>query len=147
MSARIRGRILGIDYGRSRIGVAVSDPLGITARGLETVRWNGRDQAAAVRRISELAREQQICAVVIGLPRRTDGKAGESAEAARAFADSLTESLGLEPVFWDERYTTVMAQRTLLEVGYRKNKRDVIDQVAAEIILQEYLDKQRTADQ
>ncbi|NJP40429.1 Holliday junction resolvase RuvX [Oscillospiraceae bacterium HV4-5-C5C] len=145
MSARPAGRILGIDYGRSRIGVAVSDPLGITARGLETVRWNGRDPADAVARICELAREQQVIAVVIGLPRRTDGKASESAEAARAFSERLKESLGLDPILWDERYTTVLAQRTLLEVGYRKNKRDVIDQVAAEIILQEYLDKQRTA--
>jgi putative holliday junction resolvase len=140
------GKWLGIDYGEARIGVAVSDPMGILARGLETVRWNGRDPEWALERIAVLAREQGVCGLVIGIPRRTDGRAGESETKAREMAASLAERTGLPAVLLDERYTTVLASRLLRESGRKASRsRDIIDQVAAEIILQEYLESRRQA--
>lgn len=131
---------MGIDYGLARIGVAVSDPLRITARGVETINWNGRDMDWAINRICELALEYQVSEIVMGLPRRTDGKSSPSEEGARALAATLEERLEKPVIFRDERFTTVLASRVLNEVDYKKkNKRKVIDQVAAEIILQDYL--------
>ncbi len=130
---------MAIDYGLARIGVAISDPLRITARGLETINWNGRDMAWAQDRICELASEYEIVELVMGLPRRTDGQPSSSETGARQLAADLEARLGLTVLFLDERYTTVLASRVLNEVGYKKNKRQVIDQLAAEIILQDYL--------
>lgn len=130
---------MAIDYGLARIGVAISDPLRITARGLETINWNGRDMAWAQDRICELASEYEIVELVMGLPRRTDGQPSSSETGARQLAADLEARLGLTVLFRDERYTTVLASRVLNEVGYKKNKRQVIDQLAAEIILQDYL--------
>lgn len=138
------GKWMGIDYGDARIGIAVSDPLGILARGLETVNWNGRDIEWALERILTLIREQQVSGLVIGIPRRTDGKPGASEEKARQFAQELASRSGLEPVLRDERYTTVLASRVMREAGMRSERRkSVIDQIAAEIILQEYLESRR----
>ncbi len=139
-------RWLGIDYGEIRIGVAISDPLGLTARGLETIRWNGQDWTWAIQRIAELARQYAITGIVIGIPRRTDGRPGPSEEKARLLAGELATATGLTPVLQDERYTTVLANRILQETGVRGGRRKaVIDQVAAEIILQEYLESRRKA--
>lgn len=138
--SQVQGRVMGIDYGLARIGVAVSDPLRITARGVETINWNGRDMDWAINRICELALEYQVSEIVMGLPRRTDGKSSPSEEGARALAATLEERLEKPVIFRDERFTTVLASRVLNEVDYKKkNKRKVIDQVAAEIILQDYL--------
>ena len=135
---------MGIDYGDARIGVAISDPSGILARGLETIRWNGRDMDWALSRISDIIRDQQVAGLVIGIPRRTDGKTGTSEEKARQFAIELAQRTGLEPVLRDERYTTVLASRLMRETGIRQTRRnEVVDQIAAEIILQEYLDSRR----
>lgn len=130
---------MAIDYGLARIGIAVSDPLRIAARGVETINWNGRDMDWALNRICERAAEFQIVDLVMGLPRRTDGLSSASETAARDLAVILEERLGLKVIFRDERFTTVLATRVLHEVDYKKNKRKVIDQVAAEIILQDYL--------
>lgn len=131
---------MGIDYGLARIGVAVSDPLRITARGVETINWNGRDMDWAINRLCELATEYEVVEIVMGLPRRTDGKASPSEQGARDLASTLEARLGLRVLLRDERFTTVLAARVLNEVDYKKqNKRKVIDQVAAEIILQDYL--------
>ncbi len=130
---------MAIDYGLARIGIAVSDPLRIAARGVETINWNGRDMDWALNRICELAEEFEIVDLVMGLPRRTDGLSSTSETAARDLANILEERLGLKVIFRDERFTTVLATRVLHEVDYKKNKRKVIDQVAAEIILQDYL--------
>lgn len=139
-----KGKWMGIDYGDARIGIAVSDQLGILARGLETVNWNGRDMEWALNRIITLIREQQISGLVIGVPRRTDGKPGASEEKARQFAKELAVRSGIEPVLRDERYTTVLASRVMREAGMRSERRKaVIDQIAAEIILQEYLESRR----
>ena len=132
---------MGIDYGTVRIGIAVSDPLGITARGIETIRWNGRDMEWAISRIAELCKEYQIDTIVVGLPRRTDGKAGPSGQNAALLAKRIEETGQAEVILKDERYTTVLANRIMTETGIRQSrKRAVVDQIAAEIILQDFLD-------
>lgn len=137
-------KYLGIDFGMTRIGVAVSDALGITARGLETVTWNGRSWDGPVQRIAELLKQEEAGGIVLGLPRRTDGKVGESEERARELAVLLEERTGITPILYDERYTTVLAHQVLRETGFRKSRtRSVIDQVAAEILLQEFLEYNR----
>jgi putative holliday junction resolvase len=145
-----RGKWMGIDYGDARIGIAVSDALGILARGIETIRWNGQDMAWTLDRITNLTREQGIVGLVIGIPRRTDGKsgaAGDSEAKARQMAALLAERTGLQPVLLDERYTTVLAVRKMRDAGVRgKRRRAVVDQIAAEIILQEYLESRRVAN-
>ena len=138
------GKWIGIDYGDARIGIAVSDPLGILARGLETIRWNGRDMAWALDRILAIIQEQGIIGLVVGIPRRTDGKVGESETRARQLAEVLAARTGLPTVLRDERYTTVLAARVMRETGIRADRRrDVVDQVAAEIILQDFLESRR----
>jgi len=139
-------RFLAIDYGDARIGTAVSDLLGITARGLETINWNGRDWNWAMNRLIALIEDLQITTVIMGLPRRTDGKTSESETKARAMGEELIARTGRPVLYRDERYTTVLASRVLRETGVRGQKRKaVVDQVAAEIILQEYLESRRKA--
>lgn len=135
---------MAIDYGDVRVGVAVSDPLEITARGVRTIRWNGRDMAVIVERIFELMQSEKVEGLVVGVPRRTDGKPGPSEEKARQLAQMLHERSGLEPVLQDERYTTVLAGRIMQEAGIKGDrKRQVVDQIAAEIILRDYLESRR----
>jgi putative Holliday junction resolvase len=134
---RLRRRILGIDLGKARIGVAVSDELGMLAHPLETVQATGE----AVRRIAELAREKNAERVVIGLPRHMNGAVGASANDALAFAEKLRPLVACEVITWDERLTTTAASRALRASGRKvRNSRGVIDQVAAQMILQGYLD-------
>jgi putative Holliday junction resolvase len=134
---QLRRRILGIDLGRARIGVAVSDELGMLAHPVETIAAN----ANAERRIAELVREKDAERVVIGLPRHMNGSVGTGATEALAFAKKLQALLPCEVVTWDERLTTTAANRALRESGRKtRNSRGVVDQVAAQIILQSYLD-------
>ncbi|MHB1484080.1 MAG: Holliday junction resolvase RuvX [Saccharofermentanales bacterium] len=133
-------RKMAIDYGTARIGIAISDPLGITARGIETIRWNGRDIEWAVNRILELCKENQVDAVIIGLPRRTDAKENLAEQNIRALAKRIEESAGVKVILKDERYTTVIANGIMRETGVKQAKRrEIVDQIAAEIILQDYL--------
>lgn len=137
-------RYLGIDFGSRRIGVALSDPLGFTASGIETVYRKGKDIEEALARILELAKQHQVCAFVVGLPKRTDLRPTESEEAAREFAELLEARSGLDVYLRDERLTTVMAHQYLQAGGVKmKDRRDIVDQVAAEIILQSFLEEQR----
>ena len=136
---------MAIDFGMRRIGVAVSDPLRIMASGLETINWNGIDSEYAINRLAEIVKEMEISEIVLGRPSRTDGTVSESEEKAVLFGQLLEEKVGIKPVFRDERYTTVIASQFLRSTGVSgKNKKKVVDQVAAEIILQEYLDISRT---
>lgn len=138
---------MGIDYGQARIGLAVSDSMGMFARRLETINWNGQDLTWGQDRIESLIKEHGVVGLVVGIPRRTDGKASDSEEQARRLAVTLTERTRLPVVLWDERYTTVLAGRIMRETGIRKERRKtVVDQIAAEIILQEYLESLRKAD-
>ena len=103
------GRVMGIDFGTRHIGVAVSDELRVIAKGIETVNWNGEDPEWALNRICEIIKEMDIKAIVLGRPARTDGTRSETQDKAEAFGKSLAERCGIEPVFKDERYTTVLA--------------------------------------
>lgn len=135
-------RALGLDVGRRRIGVALSDELGWTAQGLTVI--DNTDAAAAEESIRQLVVEHDVRVLVIGLPRRTDGSDGPEARFVREFGDALRQKLNVSVTYWDERFSTVQAERTLIESGMRRaRRRQVIDQVAAGIILQSYLDGKR----
>lgn len=132
-------RILALDVGEKRIGLAVSDPLGITAQGLEVL--TRKDRAADLKRLLEVAREWRVQQVVVGLPRHMDGRLGHAAPAILELAQALAEALGVELIPWEERLTTVEAERVLLQADVsRRRRRQVIDQLAAVLILQNYLD-------
>ncbi|HSI13978.1 MAG TPA: Holliday junction resolvase RuvX [Chthoniobacter sp.] len=134
-------RALGIDHGDARIGVAISDDLGMLAHPLETIRI--KDVADPVARIAALVTSRDIGHIILGLPRNMDGSYGPAAEKVRAFAEKLRAACTCEVKLWDERLTSVAAQRSLHEAGRNvKDSREVIDQVAAQLILQGWLDSQ-----
>ena|SRR5919204_4370393 len=132
--------ILGIDLGKVRIGVAISDQLQLLAHPLETI--PGTVNAPA--RISAIVRERNIDRVVVGVPRRMNGAIGEAAQSALDFADKLRAMLACDVVTWDERLTSAAANRALRDAGKKtRQSRAYIDQVAAQMILQSYLDSRR----
>ena len=135
-------RILGLDYGSKTVGVAVCDPLGITAQGIETItREDENKLRKTFRRIEELAEQYQVEKIVLGYPKNMNNSAGERAEKTEEFMAALERRTGLPVVLWDERLTTVAANRVLMESGVRReNRKDVIDKIAAVLILQGYLD-------
>lgn len=135
---------MAIDYGERRVGLAVSDPLGITARGFETVDRPGND-GTVIKRIVEVLDELRITKIILGYPERTDDKPSEAAARVDEFRERLATATSIPIVYQDERYSSSVANRYLSERGiYRGAKRrEVIDQVAAEIILRDYLDDQR----
>jgi len=131
-------RILALDLGKRRIGLALSDPLGITAQGLPTLeRTNLREDLAA---LSKIAAEHEVRFIVMGHPLHMSGREGRQAQYARDFGERLHARTGLEVRFWDERLTTVEAQRVLRESGIGIEKRArAVDKLAAQILLQSYL--------
>ncbi len=133
------GRILALDVGKRRIGIAVSDPLGITAQGLQTLeRVNSRRDYAA---LASLAREHEVSLILVGNPISMSGREGRQAEYVRQFAEGLAERSGLPVKMWDERLTTVEASRVLRESGIGIEKRArAVDRLSAVLILQNYLD-------
>jgi putative Holliday junction resolvase len=131
-------RSLGVDYGTKRVGLAISDPLGITARPLSVV-----PRASAVDEVVSLVKDQDIGTIVVGLPTGLSGGEGASAAEARRLADELEEATGVEIVLLDERFTSRMAEGSLVDSGMkRRERRETVDKVAAAIILQDYLDNQ-----
>lgn len=133
---------MGLDLGDKRIGVALSDPLGLTAQGLESITC--RSVKDDIKKIKEIAREYEVGRVVVGYPANMDGSAGPRAEMAKSYAGRLAKALDLPVELWDERLTTVAAEKLLLKADVRRSKRRrVIDQVAAALILQSYLDSHR----
>lgn len=133
---------MGIDYGLRRIGIALSDATHLIAKGYETINWNGRDIDWALNRISEIIKEQDVTDIVLGRPLRTDGTKSETEEKVEAFAGLLTETAGLPIHYIDERFTTVIASQYLHAAGKKADKhKKVIDQVAAEVLLQDWLDR------
>lgn len=133
-------RVLGLDVGDKTVGVAVSDPLGLTAQGVEVIRRTSLE--ADMQRLQELLNEYQVKKIVVGMPRRTDGSYGPEADKVKGFTDALAEITECTIEFWDERFSTVAAERVLLEGDVsRKKRRKVIDKVAAAVILQAYLDR------
>lgn len=133
------GRILGIDLGGRRIGLALSDPLGHTAQGLESIRNTG--EVEVMKNIRERVEADEIKEIVVGLPLNMDGSIGPEAKAASSFATRLGEALGIPVHTWDERLTSVQADRILAEGGVRgPDRKRLQDRIAAQLILQAYLD-------
>jgi len=138
------GRVMAIDYGTRRVGVALSDILRLTAHGFETISWNGEDSRYVLDRLAKIVIEKEVTDIVIGQPKRTDGSESESQRKAQTFGTDLSLLTGIQPCYQDERFTTVMASRYLFESGVSgRDKKKVVDQVAAEIILREYLESRR----
>jgi len=132
-------RFLGVDYGRKRIGLAVSDPSGIFAQPLETV--EAADAQSAAARIAALSSERKVDEIVIGLPRNMDDTLGPMADAALAFRDLLAEKTGLPVRTWDERLSSARAERSLRETSMSRARRQKrVNAVAAQVILQAFLD-------
>ncbi len=132
-------RILGLDVGSKRIGVAVSDPLGLTAQGLETLHRQNRKRD--LERLQHVIREYQVAEIVVGLPLRMSGAGGPQAEKMQAFAGLLRGRFKLPVHLWDERLTSAEANRLLRETQMSIQRRgEVIDQIAAVLILQSWLD-------
>jgi len=135
-------RILGVDVGTVRIGLALSDPLGVTAQGLEVVTVS---ESLPVDAVVERVREHDVDEIVVGIPIRMDGTHGPEAESAEAFARALEEATGLPVTRWDERLSTKEAARSMRAAGADSRKqRGVIDKVAAAVFLQAYLESRRT---
>jgi putative Holliday junction resolvase len=140
----IVARILAVDYGEKRIGLAVSDELGITASPLMTLVRRSDDET--VRQIAQLASKLRVTQIVVGLPRRTDAQEGEMERKVKAFAEKLRQAVSVPVVLFDERFTTRIAEQVLLEADLSRRKRkQVRDRLAAVILLQSYLDSQREA--
>ncbi|RMF86038.1 MAG: Holliday junction resolvase RuvX [Nitrospinota bacterium] len=136
-------KLLGLDVGEATIGIAISDNLGITAQGLTTRKRRGLQ--ADLRFLQQLVHEHNVAAIVVGLPRRLDGSLGPEAQRVLEFVSHLRQALSLPVYTWDERLTTRAAERILLEGNLRRAKRkQVIDKIAAQLILQGYLDRQRS---
>lgn len=135
-------RIMGLDFGSKTVGVAISDPLLITAQAKEIIR---RDRENKLRqtlaRIEELCVEYEVTEIVLGLPLHMNGDEGIRAQLSRDFKDSLERRTGLPVTMYDERLTTVEADEIMMEVGIRReNRKEYVDMIAAQIILQDYLD-------
>ena len=138
----MKKRIMGIDLGDVRTGLAVSDPLGLTAQGVETV-WRKQENKLrrTLARIEEIISEYQVTEIVLGYPKNMNNTVGERAEKSLEFKEMLERRTGLPVIMWDERLTTMAADRTLEETGvHKEDRKQYLDQVAAVFILQGYLD-------
>ena len=135
-------RILGLDYGSKTVGVAVSDPLGFTAQGVEIIRRKSENKMRqTLARIEELFAQYQVEEIVLGLPKNMNNTLGDRAEKSLELKETLERRTGLPVVMWDERLTTVSANRVLMETGVRReNRKEHVDEIAAVFILQGYLD-------
>lgn len=133
---------MGLDFGSKTVGVAISDPLGLTSQGIEIIRRTSENKLRrTLARIEELAGEYGVTRIVLGYPKNMNNTVGERAEKSLAFKEMLERRTGLPVVMWDERLTTVAANRTLMESGVRREERkEYVDMIAAVYILQGYLD-------
>lgn len=135
-------RILGLDYGSKTVGVAVSDPLGITAQGLEIIRRKDENKLRqTLARIEEIAKEYKAEEIVLGLPKNMNNTLGDRVEKTLIFKEMLERRTGLKVTMWDERLTTVAADKAMMEAGLNgKQRKEYVDMIAASFILQGYLD-------
>lgn len=139
-------RLLGLDIGSKTVGVAVSDELGITAQKLETIKIDETKYNFAMRPLKKLVRQYEVDGFVLGLPKNMDGTSGASVARSKAYGKRLEEKFGLPVHYSDERLTTIESRRVLVEdagIHDRKKRKQVIDQMAAVLILQNYLDLHR----
>lgn len=142
MAAGLKKRALGLDYGSKTVGVAVSDPLGLTAQGVEIIRRTSENKLRqTLARIEALIAEYDAGVLVLGYPKNMNNTIGDRAEKSLAFKEMLEKRTGLPVVMWDERLTTVEAHRTMIESGVRReDRKKYVDKLAAVYILQGYLD-------
>lgn len=134
-------RIMGLDVGSKTVGVAISDALGWTAQGIETVKINEEEGEFGIHRIAELVKEYDVTEFVVGFPKNMNNTVGPRGEASENYKKLLEETFGLPVKLWDERLTTMAAERMLIEADVsRKKRKQVIDKMAAVMILQGYLD-------
>lgn len=136
-------RIMGLDFGSKTVGVAISDALLMTAQGVEIIRRKEENKLRqTLARIEELIVEYEVEEIVLGLPKHMNGTEGVRVELTEEFKEKLERRTGLPVTFWDERLTTVSADRTMMEAGIRReNRKDYVDMLAATFILQGYLDR------
>ena len=141
-------RVMGLDFGSKTVGVAISDPLGITAQPIEIVRRKSENKLRqTLARLEELIKEYQVTQLVLGLPKNMNNTLGERAEKSLEFKEMLERRTGLPVVMWDERLTTVEANRVLMESGVRREDRSrYVDEIAAVFILQSFLDARSRMD-
>ena len=135
-------RIMGLDYGSKTVGVAISDPRGLTAQGSEIIRRTSENKLRrTLARIEELVREYEVTTIVLGFPKNMNNTVGERGEKSLEFKEMLERRTGIPVIMWDERLTTVSANRTLMESGVRReDRKEYVDMIAAVYILQGYLD-------
>ncbi len=134
-------RVMGLDVGSKTVGIAISDALGWTAQGIETIKIDESAGQFGMSRIQELVTEYVVTSFVVGYPKNMNNSIGPRGEASERFADMLEEAFGLPVVLWDERLTTMAAERMLIDADVsRKKRKTVIDKMAAVMILQGYLD-------
>lgn len=136
-------RIMGLDVGSKTVGVAISDPLGFTAQGLEIIPIDEKKGEFGLERLTELVNQYKVEKFVVGLPKNMNNTSGPRVEASRAYGDLLVERYKLPVEYQDERLTTVAAERMLIERAdvSRSKRKKVIDKLAAQLILQNYLDR------
>ena len=136
------GRIMGLDVGDKTIGISVSDLMGLTAQGVKTIKRIGKKKD--IEELKAIIKERQVNKIVSGLPKNMNGTLGPQGEKVIKFCELLEQETGIKIEYWDERLSTVAAERTLIQGNVRReNRKSVIDMVAATIILQGYLDRQR----
>lgn len=137
-------RVMGLDVGSKTVGVAISDELGWTAQGIETIKIDEDQGVFRMDRIKELTDEYQVDTVVVGMPKNMNNTIGPRGEASKAYGELIQQELSLPIKYWDERLSTMAAERVLLEADVsRKKRKKVIDKMAAMMILQGYLDSQK----
>ena len=136
-------RVMGLDVGSKTVGVAISDPLGFTAQGVEIIKINEEAKEFGFDRLGELVKEYQVDKFVVGLPKNMNNTEGPRVEASKAYGDKIKEIFGIPVDYQDERLTAVQAERMLVEQAdiSRGKRKKVIDKLAAQLILQNYLDR------
>ncbi|WP_025727930.1 Holliday junction resolvase RuvX [Atopobacter phocae] len=136
-------RVMGLDVGSKTVGVAISDPFGWTAQGIETIRINENKNQLGIDRVLELIEAYEVDTIVIGLPKNMNNSEGFRSDASRAYGEALSQIIDLPIVYQDERLTTMEAERMLIEQGNvsRQKRKGVIDKLAAVLLLQNYLDQ------
>lgn len=140
-------RILGLDVGEKRIGVAISDELGLTAQGIDVIERKNDGKNKDIDRICQIISDYKVTKVIVGLPKNMNGTLGPSSEAVENYAMKLQRAISIDLEFWDERLTTAAAERILIEADVSRQKRKgVIDKLAAVLILQSYLDSKYGVD-
>lgn len=137
----INKRVLGLDLGSRTLGIALSDSLGMIASGLETYKFKDNDYGSALRRVREICQDKQVGLIVLGLPKHMNNDVGDKANISIKFKSMIENEIGIKVVLLDERWSTTLAEKRLISANVsRKKRKEIIDKMAAVVILQDYLD-------